>query len=59
MYKFKDNVDGNHIFIIANNLLRASEKVKDMTSIPCTYISAEDLQTLNMQIVVYNTILPF
>lgn len=59
MYKFQDKVDGNYCFIIANSLEKAKTKVESLTSVPFKYISSNDLQTLDMQIVVVNNILPF
>lgn len=59
MYKFKDSVDGNYVFIIAGNLQLARKKVESLTSIPFHYIEAKNLEDLPHPIVVYNTILPF
>ena len=59
VYKFKDDVDGNYIFIIAHNLPQAGKAVNQNTSIPCTFIESKMLEELDKPIVIFNNILPF
>jgi hypothetical protein len=59
VYKFKDDVDGNYIFILAPNLLSAEEVVKNKTSLPYNCVDIKTVVELERPIVIFNNILPF
>lgn len=59
IYKFRDEIDGNHAFIIAKTKVDAITTLEKNTSIPFKLIESKKPEELKRPIILMNTILPF
>jgi hypothetical protein len=58
VYKFKDTVDGNYIFVLAKSEILARERVSTVTSISVQLVEARHIEEVGT-IVIYNTVVTF
>lgn len=59
IYKFKDQTDGNHAFILAQSESEAWAELNKITALKCRLIDTRNPADLKKPVVILNHILPF
>ncbi len=59
IYKFKDQTDGNHAFILAQSESEAWAELNKITALKCRLIDTRNPADLKKPVVILNQILPF
>mgnify|MGYP003451128914 FL=1 len=58
-YKFKDTIDGNHAFILAQSESEAWAELNRITALKCRLVETRNPEDLKKPVVILNQILPF
>jgi translation initiation factor 6 (eIF-6) len=58
VFKFKDTVDGNYIFVLDKHEEDAREQVATVTSIPVVLVDVKHVSDIG-SLIIYNTVAPF
>jgi hypothetical protein len=59
IYKFKDTVDGNYAFILADNSYDAEMLLETKTSLEFELVEAKPISDIYKPIIIKNNIVPF
>jgi len=59
IYKFKDTIDGNHAFILAQSESEAWAELNKITALKCRLVDTRNPEDLKKPVVILNHILPF
>ncbi len=59
IYKFKDTIDGNHAFILAQSESEAWAELNKITALKCRLVETRNPADLKKPVVILNQILPF
>jgi len=58
VFKFKDTVDGNYIFVLDKHEEDARQRVATVTSIPVVLVDVKHVSDIG-SLIIYNTVVPF